>query len=408
MSENASTGRRSNRAVAVGIGLALLASLGVGVATVGAGAQGDPPERLPEAEILARLTAAPEQAPPFRATLAVEQTVIPQGLIGASDGDAVSGENTARIWRGGPDALRAELQGENGDTVLVRNGDEVSVYDGATNTLKVGEKPDGENASEQSPVPVRPEEIEEFLAEVSPTSKLTAGEPVEAAGRWAYPLTLEPRDGSQTLVEGVETLVDAQTFVPLSFELYAEDVPEPVVRYEARDFEVGPVSEARFQLEPPPGATVEQLEPGDGERPEGAPDKKDLEPRVAGSLAEASELAGFQVEGLSEPPGGRQLEEIQVAGDAAALRYGSGWGTVTLVQKPDTGDEDFGAPQRNQNEEGPDLQVPNVSLGDGVRAREVATPVGTVLTWSDGGISYVLAGSVKAGELEAAARSLAG
>jgi hypothetical protein len=70
---------------------------------------------------------------------------------------------------------------------------------------------------------------------------LQAGEPVEFAGRWAYPLTLEPKDKNLTLVERAEALVDAEAFVPLSFRLYAEDIPEPVVRYEARNFEVGPV-----------------------------------------------------------------------------------------------------------------------------------------------------------------------
>ena len=38
--------------------------------------------------------------------------------------------------------------------------------------------------------------------------------------------------------------------------------------------------------------------------------------------------------------------------------------------------------------------------------RASSTPVGTVLSWSDGGVSYTLAGSVRAAELREAARGL--
>lgn len=400
MPNGAAAGRVSTRALTIFAGLALLVVLGAGAIALGGGAQGEPPERLTEAEILSRLATAPEEAPPFRATVAVEQTVIPDGLIGASEGDAAGGPQTARIWRGGPDQVRAELQGENGDKVLVKNGAAFSVYDGASNTLRTGQKPSG---AEGPPEAVSPEEIDRFLAEISPTSDLAAGEPVELAGRWAYPLTLTPKDESQTLVEEAEVLIDAEAFVPLRFELFAEDVPEPVASYEAQDFEVGPVPERRFQFETPPGATVEEIEPKNGERHEGKRDDF-TEPRKVESVEEAGELAGFPVEGLPEAPGGRELEEIRVIGDAAVLRYGSGWGTMVLAEKKGGG----GAAQIPEAEEGrgEGLQVPTVDLG-GVEAREVSTPVGTVLTWNDGGISYTLAGSVTAAELEGAARGLA-
>ncbi len=402
MSNNrVSRGRLSARVLTLVLGLALVATLGVGAVTVGAGAQGEPPERLTEAELLSRVTAAPEDAPPFRATLAVEQTVVPEGLIGASEGDTGdSGPRTARIWRGGPEQLRAELQGENGDKVIVKNGAEVSVYDGASNTLKVGEKPEFEGPPEVGP---SPEEIDEFLAEISPTSNLTTGTPVELAGRWAYPLTLEPKDRSLTLVERAELLVDAEAFVPLRFELFAEKNPEPVARYEAQDFEVGPVPDRRFVFETPPDATVERIEPPDGERADEG--REGGEPKAVGSVEEAGELAGFQVEGLAEAPGGRQLEEIRTASGGAILTYGSGWGTVVLTEKADGGEVSESWREADEGRED-GLQVPTVDLGGGVEAREVATPVGTVLSWSSGGVSYTLAGSVPAAELEAAARTL--
>src|ERR687898_1202409 len=141
--DGARTGRIPKRVLTVALGLILVTALGVGALTVGAGAQGEPPERLTEKELLSRVSAAPENAPDFRATVTAEQTLVPEGLLGASEGDTGdAGPRTARVWRGGPDRLRAELQDENGDRVLVRRGDRVSVYDGTSNTLKISEKPE--------------------------------------------------------------------------------------------------------------------------------------------------------------------------------------------------------------------------------------------------------------------------
>ena len=332
--DGARTARIPTRALTAMVGLILVAALGIGAVT--AGARGEPPERLTEKELLSRVSAAPENAPDFSATLTAEQTLVPDGLLGASEGGDTgdSGPRTVRVWRGGPDKLRAELQGENGDRVLVKNGDRVSIYDGASNTLKVGERPEAGPSNTAGLPGASPEEIDDVLAEIAPSSKLTTGAPVEVAGRWAYPLTLEPRDKSLTLVERAEALVDAESYVPLRLEIYAEGRPEPVARYEARDFQVGPVPEARFQFETPPGATVERPEPG-RDRADVHPEA--VEPQKARSVEEASELVGFPVEALSEAPGGRQLEKIMVSGDGAVLAYGSDWGTVILAEK--AGDE---------------------------------------------------------------------
>jgi outer membrane lipoprotein-sorting protein len=403
--DGARTGRIPTRTLTVALGLFLVAALGSGALTVGAGAQGEPPERLTEKELLSRVSAAPENAPNFRATVTVEQTLVPEGLLGASEGGDTgdSGPRTARVWRGGPDRLRAELQSENGDRVLVRNGDRVSIYDGASNTLETGEKPKTALSGADGLPGAPPEEIDNLLAEIAPSSKLTTGAPVEVAGRWAYPLTLEPRDKGATLVERAEALVDAEAFVPLLLELYAEGRAEPVARYEVQDFQVGSVPDARFEFERPPGATVE--------RPETRNDRADEyrkgdEPQQAASVKEASEIAGFTVEALPEAPGGRELEKIMAAGDGAVLTYGSDWGAVVLAEKAG-GEEGTGRPLGSGAAgRGGELQVPVVDLGGGVQARELSTPVGTVLYWSDGGVSYTLAGSVPAAELREAARGL--
>jgi outer membrane lipoprotein-sorting protein len=413
MSENTRTGRAPARSLALILGLLLVAALSAAAIAMKAQAQSAPPEKLTEEELLSRITSAPENAPDFSATLTVDQTLVPEGLLGASQGDGAgaSGPRSARIWHGNPDQLRAEIQGKNGDQVFVKNGSEVSTYDGATNTLRTGQK---DTQDQQSPEQAAsPEKINEVLADISPTSDLKTGTPVEFADRWAYPLTLEPKDKSLTLVDRAEALVDAETFVPLSFQMYAKDTPDPVVSYEASDFQVGPVPDDRFQLETPPGAEVVPMdESGNGEKQgkEGGAH----EPQQVASVEEAQQLVGFPVKQLASAPGGRELSEIRVTGsDAAIQTYGSGWGAVTLVQKSESADESQtgqsqeGSSGHDKDAQGGQSQVPTVDLG-GVEAKEISTPIGTALSWSVDGVSYSLVGSAPAAELEDAARGLLG
>jgi len=412
MSEKARARSAPARNVALILGFLLVAAVGAAaLASVAVQAQalGAAPAELTEEELLSRITAGPESTPDFSATVTVEQTIVPEGLLGASQGNGAgsSGPRSARIWHGDQDQFRAELLGQNGDQIFVKNGSEISAYDGATNTLRTGQKP--EAAKEQRPErAASPEEINEVLAEISPTSNLSTGDPVLVADRWAYPLTLEPKDKSLTLIERADAFVDAETFVPLSFELYAENNPEPVIRYEASDFQVGDVPDERFQFETPPGATVEAMEKPGNDEEQGEEGREYREPQQVASIEEAQQIVGFPV-GQLNAPGGRELAEVRVAESEGVIQtYGTGWGSVTLVQKPESAEEVQDGESQGEDsgrEGGQQFEVPTVDLG-GVEAKEISTPIGTALSWNVDGVSYHLVGSAPAAELEEAARGL--
>jgi hypothetical protein len=76
--------------------------------------------------------------------------------------------------------------------------------------------------------------------------------------------------------------------------------------------------------------------------------------------------------------------------------YGEGLGAITVLER-ETGEGSSAGAQLKA--------LPTVPL-DGVEGHELATPLATVLTWDRGGVSYVLAGSVKPSVAESAARSL--
>jgi outer membrane lipoprotein-sorting protein len=364
------------------------------------------PEKLSDGELLSKVARAPETAPDFSASLTVEQSVIPAQILeaaGQESGFAASGPQTARIWYGGPDRLRAELQGDNGDRVFVHDGERIWAYNGATNTLRTGERPTEPRSSElpDTENPPTPVEIDRMLAELAPTSELTQGTPVRYAGREAYVMTLRPKDEGTTLVDHGRALIDSETFLPLELALYAQGKPDPVFSWSVSSLDVDTVPAERFQFQTPPGARVIPFE--EGREANSNPDMRaGAEPKEVDTVGEAQKLVDFEIRELASPPGGRELTGVYVKGtDGVVLTYGSGWGTVVLAQGPQR--DDVSAPRPEAA--GDDPALPTVDL-DGVEATELSTPVGTGLHWDADGISYALAGSVPASELERAAREL--
>ena len=404
MTSNNVGGRGGSRLVLI-LGLAgLLAIVGL-LAGLRAMAASAAPKELSDEELLSRVARTPDRAPDFSASFTVEQSLVPAQLLEAAGqeggGFAASGPQTARVWYGAPDKLRAELQGEGGDRIFVHNGERAWAYDGATNTLKTGERPPEPTTPEETPP--GPAEIDRMLAELAPTSELSQGAPVSHAGREAYVLTLSPKDASSTLVERGRALIDSETYLPLQLALYAQGSPDPVFSWRVSNFDVGPVPAERFDFQTPPGAKVVPFDESKEDRRE--PEMRaGAEPREVKTVAEAQRLVDFEIGELSNPPGGRELKSVYLKGsDGVVLTYGSGWGTMVLAQAPQ---EEGATSPRPGSAESDDLMLPKVNLGDGIEATELSTPVGTGLRWSAGGVSYVLAGSVPARELELAAREL--
>jgi hypothetical protein len=96
---------------------------------------------------------------------------------------------------------------------------------------------------------------------------------------------------------------------------------------------------------------------------------------------------------------GLPRQDVRLVGNsdskAALVVYGHGLGAIVVLERK------AGASANN----GVMGSLPEVSL-DGVTAHELATQLGTALTWKRGNVSYVLAGSVPPAAAEAAARDL--
>ena len=425
MASGARAGRKPARLLVLIFGVAALATLAAVFLGPRISASQAAPEELSNAELLASVARAADAPPEFGATVTVEQDLIPIQLLNSMAGGAESGPalasapQTAHVWYGGENRVRAELLGENGDKVFVKNGEKASFYDGATNTLRAGTVA-GESRPVETVEAVSPAKVDKMLARLGETSDLDQAEPTTFEGRGAHVLTLTPKQPGSTQVARAQALVDSETYLPLRFLLFADGTEEPVLSYEVSGLDVGPVPAERFELQTPPGAEVLPLKPDQGgpesltpnEKREGGPTGAPAgEAREVAGVAEARESVDFGVRQLGEVPGDRALEGAYLTpGGGVVLAYGSGWGTIVLSQEPGEGAATLPAipgatmPEGGGTGEAP--QLPAVDLGDGVEAREFSTPVGTALVWSDNGVSYALAGSVPGAELERAARGL--
>jgi hypothetical protein len=94
---------------------------------------------------------------------------------------------------------------------------------------------------------------------------------------------------------------------------------------------------------------------------------------------------------------GLPRQDVRLVGGKTAIAvYGQGLGAIVVVERA----KDTAAAQSS-----PLGALPQVAI-DGATGHELATQLGTALTWDRSGVSYVLAGSLPPAAAEAAARSL--
>jgi hypothetical protein len=158
-----------------------------------------------------------------------------------------------------------------------------------------------------------------------------------------------------------------------------------VLELKATSISYGAVPLSTVAIAPPAGATVVDLAAPSGHergKSEARPTKLPFQVVAPDSLA------------------GLKRSATRVVGHGShrgvLVVYGEGLGAITVLER-ETGEGSSAGAQLKA--------LPTVPL-DGVEGHELATPLATILTWDRGGVSYVLAGSVRPSVAESAARSL--
>ena len=366
------------------------------LAVAASGSSESPPPAKPLDSAIhdALATARPEG---ITARIRFTNNLIPSGALLDNVASALITGATGRLWVTSDGRARLELQSDAGDAQVVWGPSTVTVYDASSNTVYKAALPTdagGKNgASPDTGGPPTLAEIDDLLSRVGAHATISAAEPTIAAAQPAYSVTLSPRDKGG-LLDSLELAWDAAQGVPLRASVFARNNASPALRMEVTDISYGAVPLSDVAVEPPSDARVVDLGAIGAKSPTG----QDEGSPVTG-LDAVRAAAGFPIV-APDTLAGLPRREVRLVGGAdskaALVVYGEGLGAIFVVERQADAQQAGG---------GPLASLPAVSLG-GITAHELSTQLGTILTWRDSDVDYVVAGSVPQSAAETAARQL--
>jgi outer membrane lipoprotein-sorting protein len=339
---------------------------GTAIAVAGSGGGPTPPPKPLARAVHDGLTAPQVQGITARVKF-TNHLIDTSGIHGANP--LLSGA-TGRLWLSPGHGLRLELQSDNGDAQIVGNQRGFFVYDGTSNTVYQGKVPKRRERHHGVPSVARIQRglnhAREHKLDISgPTPGNIAGQP-------AYTVRVGPgRPGG--LLGAVELAWDAAHGLPLRVAVYARGNNDPVLELVATEISYGPVDTSNFAIKPPADAHVVDLSTMRGH---GRGHKVPFQVSAPKTLA------------------GRKRSGIRRQGGVAFIRYGRDLDGLLVVEKSAK------AEKRHSR-----LELPTVDV-NGATAKVLETPLGSVVTFERGGVSYTVLGSVHASVAEAAARGL--
>jgi outer membrane lipoprotein-sorting protein len=175
----------------------------------------------------------------------------------------ISGSHTLRLWYAGPNRARVAVQGQLGESDVVRNGTDLWTWASSDRTathrkVPLAKKDTGTRTMTPGATPMTPQQAaDEALKAISPTTRVSTDGTATVAGRPAYELVLSPRT-SATLVDSVHIAIDGSTHVPLRVQVFARSMSKPALEVGFTSFDPTTPGASVFAFNPPPGTTVTQ------------------------------------------------------------------------------------------------------------------------------------------------------
>jgi hypothetical protein len=378
----------TGRLIALIAGVVVVAVGGASIAVAARGGGSTPPPK-PLADAIHDALAATKPSG-VTARITFTNKLFPSGALTAQAGSALMSGASGRLWLNDSGG-RLELQSDAGDVQVTWNDTKATVYDASSNTAYTFDLP----AEQQEPTTTDHRapsvaDITKFLTDLSQHWTVSGAQPSSVAGREAYTVKVSPsHDGG--LLGSAQLAWDAINGVPLRVAIYAQGASSPALALQVTDISFAAVPDSDVNVPPPAGAKVVDVSSQE------SPGKDNGAAPVVG-LAAVQAAAGFPVT-APDTLVGLQRRDVRLVGPAdsrsALVVYGEGLGAIVVVERPQDAKQPGGAMQA----------LPAVTL-DGVTAHELATQLGTILTWDSGNVTYLLAGSVPSSAAEAAARAL--
>jgi outer membrane lipoprotein-sorting protein len=399
----------SRRLTAIVAGVAALA-LTVGIAQAALTGSGAVPAPKALASAILDAFNAPE---PDGVTARIHFTnkLLASGSLPGRGASPLAAGADGRLWIAKDGRFRLELQSDAGDAQIVSDGKLVTVYDSSSNTVYRAKLPDeaGEAATPKKGEKLTLDKIQKTLDRLAKYWTVSDAVPGNTVGQESYSVRISPKDDGG-LLGAAEVAWDAVRGAPLRIGVYAHGQSDPVLELAATEISYGAVSDADISASPPAGAKVTDLSPKAGEQhADAGRDKHGKHAEVTGVDAVQRDL-GFKLAAPAELAGlpRKDVRLVDVDGEKGALSiYGEGLGAIAVFQhkagKPDKADAAAGSGAKQDERGG--LRLPEINIA-GATGTEIATALGTVVTFERDAIAYVIAGSVPPVAAENAARGL--
>ena len=310
-----------------------------------------------------------------------------------------------RLWVTNDGRFRVELQSDAGDAQIVSDGKQVTVYDANSNTAYRFDAPQGGGKdggqADANHQPVTLDQVDKAINQISQHWSLSGANPTSTAGAPTYTVRISPKDDGG-LLGAAELAWDADNGIPLRAAVYADNQSSPVLELKADDVSFNPVSRSDVDVSPPSGARVVDMSSRQpqGQDQSGQPQKIEgvdaVQSKLDFKLVAPDALAGLPRQNV------RLVQHENSAGAVAV--YGKGLGAIVVLQNK-------AGTKQNQPLGGGggggdhSLRLPQVNI-NGTTGTELATALGTVVTFERNGISYTVAGSVPPQAAEQAAREV--
>ncbi|MEA2411963.1 MAG: hypothetical protein QOC77_2524 [Thermoleophilaceae bacterium] len=396
----------TGRLVAVCASATALAAGGTAIA-LGAAGGGPVPPAKPLANAVHDAATAPETQGITADVKFTNHLIDTSGVHGQSP--LLSGA-TGRLWFSPQRGLRLELQsdGNGQDAQLVASKAGFWAYEPSSNTVYRGAFPADRQekaGKEQHKVP-SVAQIGRGIGRARQHLVVSGATPTNVAGQPAYSVRVSPGQ-SGGLLGAVQLAWDAAHGLPLKIAVYARGNSNPVVELEATNVSYGAVPDSTLAIAPPAGAHTVDVSPSKGNGGAGdtrASGRHKGQKLVHGPAAVASKLP-FQ---LSAPNtlAGRTRTGVTLlnrkGGKAALVTYGNGPGAIAVFERAAKAGKTAAPSSGRQHGK---LELPTVSI-NGATANVLDTPLGSLVSFDRGGVTYTVLGSVHAAVAESAARGL--
>jgi hypothetical protein len=279
----------------------------------------------------------------------------------------ISGTHTIQVWYGGPGKFRVALPVSFGETDLRVNKTQAWLWESqgqkatrfivspprgiavpgkaSHSQLPARAHPKPAKPGQTSGIPMTPiQAANKFLKLVGPTTRVTVPGTTTVAGRDAYQLAIAPRT-SKSLIGRIMIAVDAQTYLPLSVQVFARGGGDPAFQIGFTSLSFARPAASNFTFTPPPGAKVKTVHvPGGppttafpGQRPTlrpGGAKASHLKPGAKLSHLKPGAVPNFRLAAGPQTFGSGWLSVLAVpTGPAMAIAGNGGTGMAPLVPK---------------------------------------------------------------------------